>query len=69
TYPTRESLIAYHGIETAQLAECQVAQLEDWDTKYNAYQQRQVFSEADLGFDDYEHGIPSHMDPGGSSQS
>ncbi|MCI41696.1 hypothetical protein A2U01_0062930, partial [Trifolium medium] len=69
TYPTRESLLAYHGVETAQLVARQVAQLGTWQTQYDAYQQRDHFSVADLGFDDQEDGAPLHMDPGGSSHS
>ncbi|MCI33140.1 hypothetical protein A2U01_0054356, partial [Trifolium medium] len=69
TYPTRESLISYHGIEIAQLVARQVAQLEDWQTQYDAYQQRDHFSEADLGLEDHENGVPFHMDPRGSSHS
>ncbi|MCI34056.1 hypothetical protein A2U01_0055274, partial [Trifolium medium] len=69
TYPTWESLIAYHGIETAQLAAHQVAQLGNCQTQYDAYQQRDHFSVADLGLDDHEDGVPFHMDQGGSSHS
>ncbi|MCH80185.1 hypothetical protein A2U01_0000949 [Trifolium medium] len=64
-YRTRESLKAYQAFEMAQLAARHAQQLDRWEQEHGAYQQRDHFTEADLGLDDTQ--IP--MDPGGSSLS
>ncbi|GAU10484.1 hypothetical protein TSUD_417910 [Trifolium subterraneum] len=66
-YQTRARLVAYQGVEAAQLNARHMGELEEWDHLYSQHQQQQFFTEEDLHFRDRDEGRSSQRDTGGSS--
>ncbi|GAU51742.1 hypothetical protein TSUD_415390, partial [Trifolium subterraneum] len=66
-YQTQARLVAYQGVEAAQLNARHMGELEEWDHLYAQHQQQQFFTEEDLHFGDRDAGGSSQRDPGGSS--